>query len=67
MVEANSDPVNNDHLREPIIFLWGYDFKGLRSLNQLMLILYLKFKVSNHKLVFISRVVVILPGISFRR
>ena len=30
-------------------------------------ILHLKFKMFNHEIVFISRVVVLLPGISFRR
>ena len=30
-------------------------------------ILYLKFKMSNHKIVFLSRVVMILPGISLRK
>ena len=30
-------------------------------------ILYLKFKMSNHKIVFLLRVVVILPGISLRK
>ena len=32
-----------------------------------LLILYLKFKMSNDKIVFLSRVIVILPGISVRK
>ena len=35
--------------------------------NRFNVILYLKFKMSNHKIVFLSRVVVILPSISFRK
>ena len=34
---------------------------------KLLKILYLKFKMSNHKIVFLSRVLVILPDISFRK
>ena len=35
-----------------------------RKQEKFKTILYPKFKMSNHKIVFLSRVVVILPGIS---
>ena len=71
---SNTSTLKLRILIKSFTYLRSYEFFAgfikLRDISRrslYVIILYLKFKMSNHKIVFLSRVVMILPGISLRK